>query len=91
MQEVFWDINTNFIEIFTKIAFPLFKLLIKDVEFSKNIDCHITFNILKEKLSIARVLRGLDWTLPFHISMDASDSVVGKFLGQHIPFISLRP
>jgi hypothetical protein len=63
-----------FIENFTKIASPLFKLLTKDSEFFWNILCQTSFETLKEKISIALVLRGPNWSLPFHISIDASNN-----------------
>ena len=44
--------------------------------------CQVAFEILKEKLSTAPVLRGPDWTLPFHICIDASDIALGVVLGQ---------
>ena len=72
----------RFIGNFSKIALPLFKLLVKDVEFHWNSNYQIAFQILKEKLSITPILRGPDWKLPFHISTDASDTVVGGVLGQ---------
>ena len=37
---------------------------------------------LKEKLSTSPILRGPNWTLPFHISSDASDTCIGAVLGQ---------
>eukprot|EP00253_Pinus_taeda_P020271 PITA_20271 len=37
---------------------------------------------LKHQLSIAPILRGPDWALPFHISSDASDTAIGAVLGQ---------
>jgi hypothetical protein len=37
---------------------------------------------LKENLSVAPVLRGPDWSLPFHISIDASETTIGVVLGQ---------
>ena len=54
----------------------------KDVEFFWNSNCQIAFQILKEKISTTPVLRGPDWKLPFHISTDASDTVVRGVLGQ---------
>ena len=33
-------------------------------------------------LSTSHILQGLDWTLPFHLSSDASNTVVGDMLGQ---------
>ena len=71
-----------FIENFTKIATPNFKLLIKDVEFQWTESCQNAFEILKAKLSVAPILRGPNWTLPFHISTDASDMAIGGVLGQ---------
>ena len=71
-----------FIEIFSKLASPLFSLLMKDVKFVWNEACQATFVKLKEKLSTAPILRGPDWTLPFHILSDASDTTIGAVLGQ---------
>ena len=72
----------SFIENFSRIALPLFKLFVKDVEFFLNSNCQIAFKILKEKISTTLVLRGPDWKLPFHISTDALDTAVGGVLGQ---------
>ena len=41
-----------------------------------------TFVKLKEKLSTTPILRGPNWTLPFHISLDASSTAIGAILGQ---------
>eukprot|EP00253_Pinus_taeda_P009719 PITA_09719 len=72
----------RFIENFTKIASPLFKLLNKDCEFNWNHDCQLAFETLKTKNSEAPILRGPNWKLPFHISTDASDTTLGAVLGQ---------
>lgn len=72
----------RFIENFTKIASPLFKLLTKDCEFNWNYDCQKSFESLKEKISKAPILRRPNWKLPFHISTDASDIALGVVLGQ---------
>jgi hypothetical protein len=60
----------------------MFELLIKDVDFVWTEHCQTTFENLKAKLSVAPVLRGPNWTLPFHISTDASDTAIGRVLGQ---------
>ena len=44
--------------------------------------CQIAFDDIKIKLSNTPILRGPNWTLPFHISTDASDSSLGVVLGQ---------
>ena len=44
--------------------------------------CQIDFEDLKLKLYDTPILRGPNWTLPFHISTDASDSTLGVVLGQ---------
>jgi hypothetical protein len=44
---------------------------------------------LKTKLSSAPILRGPNWSLPFHICTDASDTSLGVVLGkreEHIPY-----
>ena len=72
----------RFIENFTKIASPIFKLLTKDCEFNWNPDCQLAFETLKTKIFEGTILRGPNWKLPFHISTDASDIALGVVLGQ---------
>ena len=60
----------------------MFKLLTKDANFVWDSQCQATFDILKEKLSTTPVLQGPNWSLPFHISTDASDTTLGVVLGQ---------
>jgi len=71
----------RFIDNFSKIALPLFFLLMKDVEFVWTGKCEQTFLKLKCCVSTAPVLCGPNWELPFHIDLDASDIGVGVFLG----------
>lgn len=71
-----------FIQNFSKAALPLFKLLSKDVEFQWTDKCQYAFEKLKQNLSIAPILRGPNWSLPFHISTDASDIAIGASLEQ---------
>eukprot|EP00253_Pinus_taeda_P026569 PITA_26569 len=61
----------------------------KNVEFKWTNSCEKAFEELKHQLSTAPILRGPDWNLPFHISSDASDIVIGAVLGQeenHLPY-----
>ena len=68
--------------MFSKLASPLFTLLMKDVQFNWNDACQTTFTELKKRLSTTPILRGPIWALPFHISSDASDTAIGAVLGQ---------
>jgi hypothetical protein len=72
----------RFIKKNSKIAAPLFNLLSKDVEFVSTDKCQSAFANLKQKVSQAPILRGLDWSVPFHISSDASNIAIGAILGQ---------
>jgi hypothetical protein len=72
----------RFIENFTKIVAPMFGLLIKDVDFVWIEQCQTSIETLKAKMSVEPVLGGPNWTLPFHISTDASDTAIGGVLGQ---------
>ena len=72
----------RFIENFTKIVAPMFKLLMKDVEFQWTESCQSAFEVLKAKLLVAPIRRGPDWSLPFHISTDAFDIAIGGVIGQ---------
>jgi len=58
----------RFIENFTKIVAPMFKLLTKDVNFQWTESCQHAFDTLKSKLSVAPILRGPNWAIHFHIS-----------------------
>ena len=60
----------------------MFKLLTKDSKFQWTESCQNDFEILKAKLSMAPILRGPDWSLPFHISTNASDTTIGGVLSQ---------
>jgi hypothetical protein len=52
-------------------------LLIKDVDFLWTDQCQTSFETLKGKLSVAPILRGPNWALPFYISIDAYDTTIG--------------
>lgn len=57
-------------------------MLAKDSEFSWTTACKQAFEALKEKLVHTPFLRGPNWSLPFHLSSDASDTTIGTTLGQ---------
>eukprot|EP00253_Pinus_taeda_P013845 PITA_13845 len=50
--------------------------------YSNREKCERAFNDLKKLVSIAPVLCGPNWDLPFQISSDASDTAIGAVLGQ---------
>ncbi|GJZ30653.1 reverse transcriptase domain-containing protein [Tanacetum coccineum] len=72
----------RFIQIFSKIAWPMTHLLEKETPFIFSKECIEAFNILKKKLTEAPILVAPDWDLPFEIMCDASDYAVGAVLGQ---------
>jgi hypothetical protein len=43
----------------------------------------LSFTDPKHKLSTTPISRGPNWALPFHISLDASDTAIGAVLGKH--------
>ena len=74
----------RFIKDFAKIAQPLTHLLHNDVEFEFDEGCKRAFQLLKERLVSAPIIRAPDWNHPFEIMCDASDFAVGAVLGQKI-------
>ena len=60
----------------------MFNFLTKDAEFQWTESCQNAFEILKAKLSVEPILRGLDWSLPFHIFIDALDTTIRGVLSQ---------
>lgn len=73
----------HFIEINSKLSFPLFQLLPKDAEFVWPDECETIFVKIKELVCKAPILHGPDWKLPFHIPTDSFHTTVGVVLGQH--------
>eukprot|EP00253_Pinus_taeda_P016153 PITA_16153 len=76
----------RFIEHYSRIAAPLYALT-GNVDFLWTEKCDQAFKELKKLLSIALVLRGPNWNLPFQISSDASDTAIGAVLGQEFDII----
>ncbi|KAI3739306.1 hypothetical protein L2E82_29709 [Cichorium intybus] len=74
----------RFIKDFSTISKPLCGLLLKDAPFIFDEECVKAFNVLKNKLVDAPILKPPDWTQPFEIMCDASDYATGAVLGQRI-------
>ena len=55
----------RFIKDFSKIAKPLYKLLVKDAKFAWDEDCQRIFEELKTYLTITPVVRASNWQLRF--------------------------
>ena len=72
----------RFIQDFSKIAKPLYKLLEKDATFEWNSECQQRFEELKAYLTTAPIVSAPNWKLPFEVMCDASDLAVGAVLGQ---------
>lgn len=57
-------------------------LLMKYVKFEFDDNYLHVFQLLKEKLITSSVAVGLNWSLPFKLMCDASDTTIGQFWGQ---------
>nr|GFB12480.1 reverse transcriptase domain-containing protein [Tanacetum cinerariifolium] len=67
----------RFIQDFSKIAWPMTRLLEKDTPFIFSKECIKAFQSLKKKLTEAPILVAPDWDLPFELMCDASDFPIG--------------
>ena len=75
----------RFIPGYANIAEPLNKLLRKDqhkLKFQWDASCQTAFDQLKCKLTKAPILSYPDFTLPFILQTDASDTAIGGILSQ---------
>nr|GEU99538.1 reverse transcriptase domain-containing protein [Tanacetum cinerariifolium] len=70
------------IQDFSKIAWPMTRLLEKYTPFIFSKECIEAFQYLKKKLTEAPILVALDWDLPFELMCDASDFAIGAVLGK---------
>jgi hypothetical protein len=73
----------RFIKDFSKIAWPMCKLLVKETLFIFY-ECKQAFGALKKILTSTPVIQPPKWGAPFEIMCDASDYAVGAVLGQRI-------
>ncbi|XP_072056210.1 uncharacterized protein [Arachis hypogaea] len=76
---------------FSKIALPLSCLLQKDVDFEFDSACADAFEELRSVLTMAPIVRGLDWMQPFEIMCNASNHAVGAALAQRDDFMGPFP
>lgn len=74
----------RFIQGFAQIASPLNKLTSKHNKFCWTNECQIAFDTLKHALLSAPILAYPDFTQPFHLYVDASQTGIGLTLGQVI-------
>jgi len=72
----------RFIKDFSKTTKPLTLVLAKDTLFIFSNECLEAFYKIKESLIATPIIQPPDWSLPFQIMCDASDSAVGVILGQ---------
>ena len=76
----------RFIKDFATVAKPLRKLTEKDKTFAWSAECQESFDSLKRLLATAPVLhvQHPDFSKPFILDTDASDSAIGAVLSQKI-------
>ena len=64
------------------MTYPLEELLREDKEFDWTKESNISFDTLNRKLVEAPILRFLNWSIKFHIHIDASGLAIGAILTQ---------
>ena len=74
----------RFVANFSDVANPLSNLLKKDAPFVWNQQCETAFNKLKSIMITQPVLKSPDFSVPFQLSVDASDVGVGAVLEQRV-------
>ncbi|GBG80632.1 hypothetical protein CBR_g31092 [Chara braunii] len=75
----------SFIHNFSEISYPLHELTRKGEPFHWNDRCQHTFDLLKQTITSAPVLKIADPTRHFYVTTDASDFAIGAVLSQHFP------
>ena len=71
-----------FIKDFASLATSLHRLTEKGTQFKWTKESEAAFNALKKKLTLAPILALPDWSKPFIIDTDASDTGIGAVLSQ---------
>ena len=72
----------KFIRYYSDMTYPLEELLREDQEFNWTEECHISFEKLKRKLVESPILKFPNWSIKFHVHIDASGLVRGAILTQ---------
>ena len=72
-----------FVKNFAEVAKPLYWLLEKSRAFHWTRECQVAFTELKSRLTSAPILAFPDFSKPFILDTDASDSGIGAVLSQH--------
>src|SRR5271155_556085 len=72
----------KFVDGYAKIAGPLYDLLRLDAKFIWTPACQRAFDVLKERMLTAPILRTPDPSLPFILTTDASGKSIGWVLSQ---------
>ena len=83
--------HNRFLKYLSHIYAPLAELTKKDAKYVWTEEHQKAFRVLKKMLQIAPILQPPDWTLAFHIFVDASDRVVGAVLMQEKQIGWYRP
>nr|GEV41057.1 reverse transcriptase domain-containing protein [Tanacetum cinerariifolium] len=68
----------RFIQDFSKMSWPMTRLLEKDNPFFLFNECVEAFQTLIKKLTEAQILVALDWELPFELMCDSSNFTIAK-------------
>ena len=72
----------KFIRYYSDMTYPLEELLREDQEFNWIEECCISFKNLKRKLVEAPILKFPNWSIKFHVHIDASSLTIGVILTQ---------
>ena len=70
----------RFIQDFSKIVLPLYKLLQKGVDFVLDQPCREAFEELRRRLTTPPIMQPPNWELPFELMCDASNYELGAVL-----------
>ena len=62
----------KFLRYYSDMTYPLEEILREDQEFNSIEECNISFETLKRKLVEAPILRFPNWSIKFHVHIDAS-------------------